>query len=91
MKKIIEKLNHYQTTKKLLWLTLIFLFIISAISVVAGFLIRSENIFIRLIEAAHALAAVTVGFYVWKSKNENLHKYGQALPAVDLGEGVTNV
>ena len=32
---------------------------------------------VRLIEGTFALATIAVGFYYWKAKAENLHKYKQ--------------
>ena len=80
---MIKFLHSRTTSKKLLTLTLFYLVIISAVSIIAGFFFRSEAIFLRLIETAHALAGITIGFYMWKAKHENIHKYNDPCNLLD--------
>lgn len=44
---------------------------------IAVFTTKDTSPLVYLIPGVFGLASVAHGFYFWKAKNENLHKYGQ--------------
>lgn len=74
MKKRKRKI---ETSKLLLWLLLAGLGVIAISSIVYSFLFAEASPLVTLIEKTYLLSSIAVGFYFWKAKNENLHKYKQ--------------
>ena len=66
-----------ETSKLLLWLLLSGLGIISIAVLIFSFLLQEPSPLIALIESVSKLTTIAVGFYYWKAKAENLHKYKQ--------------
>ena len=66
-----------ETSKTLLWVILSGLGFITLSAIIATFLLRDTSPLVTLIECTSKLASIAVGFYYWKAKNENLHKYKQ--------------
>lgn len=67
----------HETSKLLLWVLLGGLGIITVCTIVFSFLLQSADPLIALIESFTKLTTIAVGFYYWKAKCENLHKYKQ--------------
>ena len=72
-----EKTKKRETSKTLLWVLISGLGIITVCAIVASFLLQNTDPLISLIENVTKLVSIAVGFYYWKAKNENLHKYKQ--------------
>lgn len=72
-----KKKKKRETSKTLLWVLINGLSVIAISSIVATFLLQDTSPLITLIECVTRLTSIAVGFYFWKSKNENLHKYNQ--------------
>lgn len=70
------KLNKVTTSKVILIILLIYIALLTPFTIVIAFNGNTEP-FTRVIEGAFALCTVAVGFYYWKAKAENLHKYKQ--------------
>ena len=67
----------HETSKLLLWVLLSGLGVIAISVIVYSFLFAEASPLVTLIEHVSKLATIAVGFYYWKAKNENLHKYKQ--------------
>lgn len=80
-----KKKRKRETSKTLLWVLINGLCIISISAIVATFLLQDTSPLITLIECVTRLTSIAVGFYYWKSKNENLHKYNQDHKIGDIG------
>ena len=72
-----EERTKRETSKTLLWVLIGGLGIITLCAIVASFLLQNTDPLISLIENVTKLVSIAVGFYYWKAKNENLHKYKQ--------------
>jgi len=66
-----------ETSKTLLLVLLSGLGITSVATIVFSFLFADPSPLVVLIESICKLTSIAVGFYYWKAKNENLHKYKQ--------------
>lgn len=66
-----------ETSKLLLWVLLSGLGIITLCALIFSFVLKVSDPLIALIENATKLTSIAVGFYYWKAKAENLHKYKQ--------------
>ena len=66
-----------ESSKTLLWVIFSGLGAVTVSAIVASFLLHDTSPLITLIECLTKLASIAVGFYSWKAKNENLHKYKQ--------------
>lgn len=74
MKKDITK---WEYSKKLLYMVWVLIIVLLPISIVATFVCDDISLLREYIIGAFSLATVSHGFYYWKAKNENLHKYGR--------------
>lgn len=74
MKKDVTK---WEYSKKLLYLIWILIISLLPVSIVATFVLEDTSLLREYILGAFTLASVSHGFYYWKAKNENLHKYGR--------------
>lgn len=72
-----EERTRKETSKTLLWVLISGLAVITVSAIVASFLFANTDPLIALIENVTKLVSIAVGFYYWKAKNENLHKYKQ--------------
>ena len=62
------------TSKKILWcikILIVAVYVLIVISTIKGLV----EPLVAFITGVFALANISVGFYYWKAKNENLHKY----------------
>ena len=73
----MKKKKKIETSKLLLWLLLGGLGTITIIAITFSFLFAESSPLVALIEHVSKLVTIAVGFYYWKAKNENLHKYKQ--------------
>lgn len=64
-----------EMSKRLLIILVGLVIILLPISFIATLIIGSGEILSQYVIGAFSLASVAVGFYFWKAKNENLHKY----------------
>lgn len=74
MKKDVTK---WEYSKKLLYLVWLLIFTLLPVSIVATFVCNDVSLLREYVLGAFGLASVSHGFYYWKAKNENLHKYGK--------------
>lgn len=73
----MKRRKKIETSKLLLWVILSGLGLISITAIIFSFLLQESSPLITLIESTTKLATIAVGFYFWKAKAENLHKYKQ--------------
>lgn len=73
----MKKRKKCETSKLLLWLLLSVCGVVSVSTLAYTFIAQDSTPLVTLIERLFALASIAVGFYYWKAKNENLHKYKQ--------------
>lgn len=66
-----------ETSKLLLRIVLSACAVLAFVTIIATFLLKDTAPLVVLIEKAFLLAQIAVGFYFWKAKAENLHKYKQ--------------
>ena len=64
-----------ETSKLLLWLLLSACGVVLVTTIIYTLHTSDSNPLVTLIEKLFELSAIAVGFYYWKAKNENLHKY----------------
>lgn len=65
-----------ETSKQLLKITVAMVVMLTIATVVAVFVLGDTSPLAYLIPSVFGLASTTVGFYLWKAKNENIAKYG---------------
>lgn len=73
----MKKRRSKETSKILLRVLLVMCGVVSVSTLVYTFIAHDSMPLVTLIERLFALASIAVGFYYWKAKNENLHKYKQ--------------
>lgn len=71
------KKKKIETSKLLLWVLLSGLGIITICTLIYTFCWLDSSPLVTLIDGITKLSTIAVGFYFWKAKNENLHKYKQ--------------
>lgn len=72
MRKVLKK----DTSKLILRMLSIYIGVLTPFVLVIAFMGYYEPL-TRMIEGTFALTSIAVGFYYWKAKCENLHKYKQ--------------
>ena len=75
MKRILHK--KVETSKKILYITDLLVVVITISTIVLSFITRDTSVLESLITGIFGLAGVSHGFYFWKAKAENLHKFGR--------------
>lgn len=80
----MRKRKKCETSKLLLWLLLSGCGITLVSTIVYTFIASDSTPLVTLIERLFALASIAVGFYYWKAKAENLHKFKQDHKIGDL-------
>lgn len=73
----MKKKRSKETSKILLRVLLFMCGVVSVSTLIYTFIAHDSMPLVTLIERLFALASIAVGFYYWKAKNENLHKYKQ--------------
>ena len=75
MVKFIKRLTGSEVTKRLLRYTMLLITCITICTVTETILFKDVAPLNTLIDKSFEFAMVVAGFYIWKAKNENLHKY----------------
>lgn len=71
----MKRRTKIETSKLLLWLLLSGCGVVLVSTILYTFITSDSTPLVTLIERLFALASIAVGFYYWKAKAENLHKY----------------
>ena len=66
-----------ETSKLLLIIAIIFVIIICVVGSIATFVLQDPAPLEYMIGGSFTLASTAYGFYYWKAKAENLHKYNR--------------
>jgi undecaprenyl pyrophosphate phosphatase UppP len=74
---MVRKFRDKCTTKKLLNATMLLVVCVTICTLVLSVILHDATPLVTLIEKSFEFAMVVAGFYLWKAKNENLHKYNQ--------------
>lgn len=64
-----------EMSKRLLIIVIALVLVLLPIAFLTAIITGSDNVMSQYIIGAFGLASIAVGFYFWKAKNENLHKY----------------
>ena len=80
------KCKKIETSKLLLRIVLSACAVLTVVTIIVTFLFKDTAPLVVLIEKAFLLAQIAVGFYFWKAKAENLHKYKQDDKIGDIHE-----
>lgn len=81
-----EKRKKIETSKLLLRVVLSACVVVAVVTFIVTFWLRDTAPLVTLIEKVFLLAQIAVGFYFWKAKAENLHKYKQDDKIGDIHE-----
>lgn len=73
----MKSVKHWEYSKRLLYATWLLIYILLPICVVASIIVSDISPLREYVIGAFSLASISHGFYYWKAKNENLHKYGK--------------
>ena len=82
----MKRRKKIETSKLLLWMLLSGLGIITISAITFCYLFGQSEPLVALIENVAKLVTIAVGFYFWKAKNENLHKYKKDDKIGDINE-----
>ena len=73
----MEKMKKWEYSKKLLCLVWLLIVVLLPICTALSVLCNDISPMREYVIGAFSLASISHGFYYWKAKNENLHKYGR--------------
>lgn len=73
----MKNVKNWEYSKRLLYATWLLIYILLPICVVASIIVSDISPLREYVIGAFSLAGISHGFYYWKAKNENLHKYGK--------------
>ena len=73
----MQKWKTLEMSKRLLIIALAIVGALFPVVVIATFVLKSPTMLEQYCIGAFGLASVAYGFYFWKAKNENLHKYAK--------------
>lgn len=73
----MKNAKKWEYSKRLLVLTWFLIFILLPVSIWTSVYIGDISPVREYVVGAFTLATISHGFYYWKAKNENLHKYGR--------------
>lgn len=73
----MNKINKWEYSKKLLFLVWVLIAVLLPVSIITTILTSDISPIREYVIGAFGLATISHGFYYWKAKNENLHKYGR--------------
>lgn len=73
----MNKINKWEYSKKLLFLVWVLIALLLPVSVITSIITSDISPIREYVIGAFGLATISHGFYYWKAKNENLHKYGR--------------
>lgn len=74
---MVRKFKEKDTTKRLLNATMLIVVCVTICTLVLSIILHDATPLVTLIEKSFEFAMIVAGFYLWKAKNENLHKYNQ--------------
>ena len=72
---MFKKLKNYEMSKRILYVLGYIIAVLFPFVLIVSLVTGDVAPLTRYVEGMFALASVSVGFYYWKAKNENLHKY----------------
>lgn len=75
MVRFIKKLTGSEATKRLLRYTMLLITCVTISTIVESIIFQDLSPLLTLIDKSYEFAMIVAGFYIWKAKNENLHKY----------------
>ena len=70
-------MKKWEYSKRLLFMVWILLIILLPVCIATSVIISDISPIREYVIGAFSLASLSHGFYYWKAKNENLHKYGR--------------
>ena len=70
-------MKKWEYSKKLLYLVWLLIAVLLPICTALSVLCNDISPMREYVIGAFSLASISHGFYYWKAKNENLHKYGR--------------
>ena len=70
-------MKKWEYSKRLLFMVWILLIMLLPVCIVTSVIISDISPIREYVIGAFSLASLSHGFYYWKAKNENLHKYGR--------------
>lgn len=70
-------MKKWEYSKRLLFMVWILLIVLLPVCIVTSVIITDISPIREYVIGAFSLASLSHGFYYWKAKNENLHKYGR--------------
>ena len=73
----MNKINRWEYSKKLLFLVWLLIAILLPVSIITSIITGDISPIREYVVGAFSLATISHGFYYWKAKNENLHKYNR--------------
>lgn len=73
----MNKINKWEYSKKLLFLTWLLIAVLLPVSIITSIITADISPIREYVVGAFSLATISHGFYYWKAKNENLHKYNR--------------
>ena len=73
----MNKINKWEYSKKLLFLTWLLIAVLLPVSIITSIITADISPIREYVVGAFGLATISHGFYYWKAKNENLHKYNR--------------
>lgn len=75
MVRFIKRMTGSEVTKRLLGYTMLLITCITISTVVESIIFQDLSPLLTLIDKSYEFGMIVAGFYIWKAKNENLHKY----------------
>ena len=75
---MFNKLKNYEMSKRILYVIGALVLVLLPVVVIVSLVTKDTASLTQYVIGVFALGSVAVGFYYWKAKNENLHKYKDA-------------
>lgn len=75
---MLKKLLKYEMSKRILYVIAILVIVLLPLVVIVSLVTGDSSSLREYVIGVFALGSVATGFYYWKAKNENLHKYKDA-------------
>ena len=75
---MFKKLLKYEMSKRILYVVALLVLALLPVVVVVSLVTGDSSSLTQYVIGVFAVASVATGFYFWKAKNENLHKYKDA-------------
>lgn len=72
---MFKKLKNYEMSKRIIYVLAYLIFALLPIVLIVSLVTGDASALSQYVIGVFGLATVAVGFYYWKAKNENLHKY----------------